>query len=86
MPVWGIVLLAVGTFIVGLVIGYFVSRWLFKKEMQKNPPVSEAMIKAMYSSMGQTPSQANVNKTMRAMQQAQNQGSSQSKNKKKKKK
>ncbi len=85
MPTWGIVLLAIGCFIVGLVIGYFVSRWLFKRELEKNPPISEAQIKAMYSSMGQTPSQANVNKTMRAMQQASAQGSSSKKKKKKKK-
>ncbi len=85
MPTWGIVLLAIGCFIVGIVIGYFVSRWLFKRELEKNPPISEAQIKAMYSSMGQTPSQANVNKTMRAMQQASAQGSSSKKKKKKKK-
>ncbi len=85
MPVWGIVLLAIGTFIVGIVVGYFVSRWLFKKELKDNPPISEAMIKAMYSSMGQTPSQANVNKTMRAMQQAQNNQNNKSSKKKKKK-
>ena len=33
--------------IVGLVIGFFVSRALMKKYLKKNPPINEQMIKAM---------------------------------------
>ena len=35
--------------------------------MQKNPPINEQMIRAMLSSMGRTPSQKQVNQTMKAM-------------------
>ena len=43
----------------------------FKKEMEKHPPIDENVIKAMYRSMGQTPSQARINQTMRAVKEAQ---------------
>lgn len=71
IPVWGFVLAIIGVLIVGLVIGLFGARALFKKEIEKNPPITEAMIKAMYRSMGATPSQARVNQTMRAIKDAQ---------------
>ena len=71
IPVWGFVLAIIGTFLAGLIIGFFASRKLFKNELEKNPPFNEAMIKAMYKSMGVTPSQARVNQTMRAIKEAQ---------------
>ena len=71
IPVWGFVLALIGALLVGLFIGFFGSRKLFKTELEKNPPFNEAMIKAMYKSMGVTPSQARVNQTMRAIKEAQ---------------
>ncbi len=71
IPVWGFVLALIGALLVGLIIGFFGSRKLFKTELEKNPPFNEAMIKAMYKSMGVTPSQARVNQTMRAIKEAQ---------------
>jgi uncharacterized protein YneF (UPF0154 family) len=71
IPIYGFVLSLIACILVGLVIGYFVCRKLFQKELQKNPPISEAMIKAMYRSMGVTPSQARINQTMKAMKDAQ---------------
>ena len=47
------------------------SETLIKREMKKNPPISEDMIKAMYRSMGVTPSQARLNQTMKAINEAQ---------------
>lgn len=69
--VWGFVLSLIGCLLVGLVIGYFVSRKLFQSALKKNPPINRNMIKAMYRSMGQTPSEARVNQTMRAIEEAQ---------------
>ena len=34
--------------IVGLIAGFFASRYFFKKQLQKNPPINEKMIRAMY--------------------------------------
>ena len=32
--------------IVGLIAGFFASRYFFKKQLQKNPPINEKMIRA----------------------------------------
>mgnify|MGYP004462502695 FL=1 len=53
--------------IAGGVIGFFVARNLMKKELKKNPPINEQMIKVMMSQMGRTPSQKQVNQMMKQM-------------------
>lgn len=53
--------------IAGLVVGFFLSRWLFKRELQKNPPINEKMIRAMYMQMGRKPSEAQVRAIMNSM-------------------
>lgn len=53
--------------IVGLIVGFFLSRWFFKKELQKNPPINEKMIRAMFMQMGRKPSEAQVRAIMNSM-------------------
>ena len=36
--------------IVGLIAGFFASRYFFKKQLQKNPPINEKMIRASVKS------------------------------------
>lgn len=67
--------IAVAALVVGLVAGYFLARWLFIREMKKNPPISEKSIRAMYLSMGRKPSEAQIHATIRAMQEANKSGS-----------
>ena len=38
-----------------------------KKNIKKNPPINEQMVKAMMSQMGRTPSQKQVNQVMKMM-------------------
>lgn len=71
MEGWAVALIAIACFLVGAVGAFFLTRYLFKKEMEKHPPIDENVIKAMYRSMGQTPSQARINQTMRAVKEAQ---------------
>ena len=49
---------------VGLVIGFFASRYVFKKNLKKNPPINEKMIRAMYMEMGRKPSEAQIKRIM----------------------
>lgn len=56
--------------VLGLVGGYFGARWLFKRELAKNPPVNEKMIRAMFLSMGRKPSEAQIKATMKSMNNA----------------
>jgi len=63
--------LVIGALVIGLVVGFFGSRKLFQVQLKKNPPINEKMIRAMYRSMGRTPSEAQVRATMKAMHDAQ---------------
>ena len=63
---WNLVYLLIGI-IAGGVIGFFVARNLLQKQLKKNPPINEQMIKAMMTQMGRTPSQKQVNQMMKSM-------------------
>lgn len=71
MPTYGIVLLAVGSFLVGLIIGFILTRFLFKRYMKKHPPINENMIRAMMSQMGRTPSEKQVRSVMKSIKDQQ---------------
>lgn len=64
---WLQVLYGIIGLLVGLVAGFFLARYFFTKQMEKNPPINEKMIEAMMSSMGRKPSQKQVNQVMREM-------------------
>ncbi len=64
------VLIILGAMLVGAVIGFFVSRVVFKKYLEKNPPINENMIRAMMSQMGRKPSEKQVKQVMAAMNAA----------------
>lgn len=53
--------------VVGGVAGFFIARKLLMKEMQKNPPINENMIRAMFRQMGRTPSERQVREVMNSM-------------------
>lgn len=55
--------------LIGAVIGFFVSKKLFEKQIKDNPPITESMIRAMYGQMGRKPSEAQIRQIMKSMQQ-----------------
>lgn len=67
MDTAGFVFTLIGLLIAGLVIGFFGARWFFKKQLQKNPPVNEKMIRVMFAQMGRTPSEKQIREIMRNM-------------------
>lgn len=50
--------------IIGLVAGFFGSRYLFKKQMRENPPINEKMIRAMFMEMGRKPSEVQIKRIL----------------------
>jgi uncharacterized protein YneF (UPF0154 family) len=58
--------------IAGLVIGFFGARYYFKRQIEKNPPINEAMIRAMFIQMGRKPSESQVRAVMNSMNKAKN--------------
>jgi len=68
---WESVLYLVLGLVGGLVGGFFGARWLFKRELAKNPPINEKMIRAMFTSMGRKPSEAQVRSVMNSINKQQ---------------
>ena len=63
-------LLLVGVLLVGGVIGFFISRKVLQNYLEKNPPITENMIRAMMSQMGRKPSEKQVKQVMASMKAA----------------
>ena len=61
----------VAAVIAALVGGFFLARWFFKRQLEKNPPINEAMIRALYQSVGRKPSEADIQRTMNAVKRQQ---------------
>ena len=61
------IFLIVTALILGLVGGFYGARAYMKKYFKDNPPISEDMIVAMMSQMGQKPSAKKVNQVMNMM-------------------
>lgn len=61
----------IGALILGLVGGFFGARWFFKRQLEKNPPINEGMIRALYQSVGRKPSEADIQRTMAAVRRQQ---------------
>ena len=59
----------IGVLLLGLVAGFFGARYFLKKQIQKNPPINEKMIRTMFAQMGRTPSEKQVREIMRNMKQ-----------------
>ena len=71
IPTWQFVLYLILVLIVGLVGGFFGARAIIKREMAKNPPVNEQMIRAMFLQMGRKPSEAQIRAVMNSMKKGQ---------------
>ena len=61
------IFLIVIALLIGLVGGFYGARSYMKKYFKDNPPISEDMIVAMMSQMGQKPSAKKVNQVMNMM-------------------
>lgn len=69
MKVWQGIVGMVVCLLIGAVIGFFVSRVVFKRYLKKNPPINEAQIRAMFKQMGRTPSEKQVRAVMKSYEQ-----------------
>ena len=67
IKIWQFILSLVGVLLVGAVIGFFLARAWFKSYLDKNPPVTEPMVREMMRQMGRTPSERQVRQVMATM-------------------
>lgn len=63
------VLVGIVCLLVGAVVGFIISRKVFSRYLEKNPPVNEKMIRAMMQQMGRTPSEKQVRQIMASVNQ-----------------
>ena len=70
MQIWQFIVMLL-LIILGVGVGvFFLTRWLFQRQLKKNPPINEAMIRAMMTQMGRTPSHKQVRAVMRSKNDA----------------
>lgn len=68
--IWQFIILIL-VLIIGVAIAtFFITRKIFADQLKKNPPVNEAMIRAMMTQMGRTPSEKQVRAVMASMNAA----------------
>ena len=67
IQVWAYVGTIIGCVILGAVAGFFIARWYFKRQLEKNPPINEKMIRVMFKQMGRTASEKQIREIMRSM-------------------
>lgn len=64
-----LLIVGVSCLIVGFIIGFFVIRSVFTKQLEKNPPINRDMIRAMFMQMGRKPSEKDITRVMNSMYQ-----------------
>ena len=67
LEIWAFVLYIVLALVGGAVGGYFIARYVFKRQLEKNPPINEKMIRAMFLQMGRKPSESQIKAIMNNM-------------------
>lgn len=70
METWVAIIWIVVALIGGGVAGFFIARAVLKKQIEKNPPINEKMIRVMLTQMGRKPSEKQVREIMRSMNNA----------------
>lgn len=70
IEVWQFVLILIIELIVVALATFILVRKLFARQLKKNPPINEKMIRAMMTQMGRTPSEKQVRAVMKSMEDA----------------
>lgn len=63
------VIIGVVCLLVGAVVAFFLTRYFFNKQLEKNPPINREMIRAMFMEMGRKPSEKEINRVINRMNQ-----------------
>ncbi len=70
MEIWQCIVLILIAIVVTAIVTFIIVRKLFAKQLKKNPPINENMIRAMFAQMGRTPSEKQVRAVMKSMEDA----------------
>ncbi|MDE6013435.1 MAG: YneF family protein [Anaeroplasmataceae bacterium] len=70
LKVWQFILILFIELIVVAIATFILTRKLFARQLKKNPPINEKMVRAMLTQMGRTPSEKQVRAVMKSMEDA----------------
>lgn len=76
LEIWQFIIIVLLVILVSAVVTFFITRKIFQRTLEKNPPITEEMIRAMMSQMGRTPSEKQVRAVMRSMNGAKEENNS----------
>ena len=65
---WLYLIVGIVCLLAGAIAGFFIARKVFANQLEKNPPITRDMIRAMFMQMGRKPSEAEINRVMATMQ------------------
>ncbi|MBP1525471.1 MAG: YneF family protein [Spiroplasma sp. WSS] len=68
---WAVLIIGIASALIGGLVGFIVTKKIFEKQLQKNPPINENMIRAMYLQMGRKPTESQIKSVMQAMKRQQ---------------
>ncbi|HIT49780.1 MAG TPA: YneF family protein [Candidatus Pelethenecus faecipullorum] len=71
IEIWQFILILIIELLVVAIATFFITRKIFMRQLKKNPPINEKMIRAMMTQMGRTPSEKQVRAVMKSMEDAQ---------------
>ncbi|WP_342275964.1 YneF family protein [Spiroplasma endosymbiont of Nebria brevicollis] len=71
MAWWAVLIVGIGAALIGGLVGFIVTKKIFEKQLEKNPPINENMIRAMYQQMGRKPTESQIKSVMQAMKRQQ---------------
>lgn len=64
-----VLVIAIACLVVGFIVGFFVIKAVFTKQLKDNPPINRDMIRAMFMQMGRKPSEKDITRVMNSMNQ-----------------
>ena len=76
LEIWQFIIIVLLVILITAVATFFITRKIFQRTLEKNPPITEDMIRAMMSQMGRTPSEKQVRAVMRSMNGAKEENNS----------
>lgn len=66
---WHMLIIVIGVIVVTALVTFFVVKKLFARQLEKNPPINEKMVRVMMQQMGRTPSEKQVRAVMNSIKE-----------------
>ena len=65
--IFAFISILLGCILAVAIASFFVPSYIFKRQLEKNPPVNRNMIRAMYMQMGRKPSEKDITRVLETM-------------------